>query len=44
VSGFGLILLIRPLAGALGLAGSDFDGRERAVVAFYGVRGIGSVY
>lgn len=44
VIGFGLILLIRPLTGALGLIGSGLNTRERAVVVFYGVRGIGSVY
>jgi NhaP-type Na+/H+ or K+/H+ antiporter len=44
VIGFGLILLIRPVAGSLGLIGCDLNMRERAVVAFYGVRGIGSVY
>ena len=42
--GFGLIFLIRPLAGSLGLIGSDLEARERVVVAFYGVRDIGSVY
>jgi sodium/hydrogen antiporter len=44
VIGFGLIFLIRPLAGSLGLIGSELNIRERAVVALYGVRGIGSVY
>lgn len=44
VIGFGLILVIRPLAGFLGLIGSELETHERAVVAFYGVRGIGSVY
>ena len=44
VIGFGLILVIRPLAGILGLIGSDLETHERAVVAFYGVRGIGSIY
>lgn len=44
VVGFGLLLAIRPLAGALGLLGSERTTRERAVVAFYGVRGIGSIY
>ena len=44
VIGFGLILVIRPAAGALALLGTDLSLRERAVVAFYGVRGIGSVY
>lgn len=40
----GLILVIRPLSGWLSLIGTDLPGRERAVVAFYGVRGIGSIY
>lgn len=39
-----LIFLIRPAAAWLSLAGSRLSGRERAVVAFYGVRGIGSIY
>jgi len=42
--GFGLILVIRPIAGMLGLIGTSFSLRSRAVVAFYGVRGIGSLY
>jgi len=42
--GFGLILVIRPVAGMLGLLGSPLRLRARAVVAFYGVRGIGSLY
>lgn len=44
VLGFGLILVIRPLTGALSLMGTEHGPRERAVVAFYGVRGIGSIY
>ncbi|MEF2553324.1 cation:proton antiporter [Aurantimonas sp. A2-1-M11] len=44
VIGFGLILMIRPAAGMLGLIGSPLSMRARAVVAFYGVRGIGSLY
>ncbi|WP_347303226.1 cation:proton antiporter [Croceibacterium sp. TMG7-5b_MA50] len=39
-----LLLVIRPLAGWLSLARTELRPRERAVVAFYGVRGIGSVY
>jgi NhaP-type Na+/H+ or K+/H+ antiporter len=39
-----LILVIRPVAAWLSLAGTMLSGRERAVVAFYGVRGIGSIY
>ncbi|OWU84752.1 sodium:proton antiporter [Oceanicola sp. 22II-s10i] len=42
--GFGLLLVIRPLAGWLGLLGSGLKGGARWLTAFYGVRGIGSVY
>jgi NhaP-type Na+/H+ or K+/H+ antiporter len=44
VIGFGLLLVIRPLAGWLSLLGTSLGARERAVVAFFGVRGIGSIY
>ncbi|QYU69179.1 cation:proton antiporter [Leptolyngbya sp. 15MV] len=39
-----LVFAIRPLTAWASLAGSGLAGRERMVVAFYGVRGIGSVY
>lgn len=39
-----LILIIRPAAGLASLWGSPLRGRERLVVAFYGVRGVGSIY
>lgn len=39
-----LILVIRPVIGWLSLAGTLIQGRERLVVAAYGVRGIGSIY
>lgn len=39
-----LIFIIRPVFGWLSLIGSMDRHRERAVIAFYGVRGIGSVY
>ena len=44
IIGFGLILVIRPVAGMLGLVGSALAPRPRGVVAVYGVRGIGSLY
>lgn len=44
VIGFGLILVIRPVAGILGLVGTSLRRRSRHVVAAYGVRGIGSLY
>ena len=39
-----LILVIRPAAGLLSLVRSPLRTRERLVVAFYGVRGVGSIY
>ena len=39
-----LLLVVRPLTGLLGLARGKTGGRERAAVAFFGVRGIGSIY
>ncbi|ATQ27449.1 cation transporter [Rhodococcus ruber Chol-4] len=43
--GAALVLVIRPVVGWLSLLGCDeMDVRERRVTAFFGVRGIGSVY
>ena len=42
--GLALIFIVRPLVGWAALSGTQFKGRQRAVVAFYGVRGIGSIY
>ena len=39
-----LLLVIRPLAGWLSLLGTRLGKRERAIVSFYGIRGIGSLY
>ncbi len=44
VIGFGLLFVIRPLAGWIGLIGTNLAARERWAVAFFGVRGVGSVY
>jgi sodium/hydrogen antiporter len=40
----GFLLVIRPLAGWLGLLGGRTGPQERAVIAFFGVRGIGSIF
>ena len=40
----GLVLVIRPLSGWLALAGLGWDPRDRLAAAFYGIRGIGSLY
>lgn len=42
--GVALIFLIRPIVGWISLTRTILKGRERMVVAFYGVRGVGSVY
>ncbi|MEG3190805.1 cation:proton antiporter [Lysobacter sp. D1-1-M9] len=42
--GAALILLVRPLVGWLSLLGTMDRKREQAAVAFYGVRGVGSIY
>ncbi|RAK51562.1 cation:proton antiporter [Phenylobacterium deserti] len=42
--GLALIFGIRPVVGLLSLAGTRLRRPERLVVAFYGVRGVGSVY
>ncbi len=38
------LLLVRPLAGWVGLVGGGTGPRERVVIAFFGVRGIGSLF
>jgi len=38
------IFLVRPVAGWLCLAGSDIDGRDRWSIAFFGIRGMGSLF
>lgn len=42
--GLGLILIVRPLCGAVSLLGCRMRSRERLFVAVYGVRGVGSIY
>lgn len=49
VVGLALVLLLRPLSGIIGLmpfrrSGHGMTGRERLVTAFFGVRGVGSVF
>ena len=42
--GLALLIVLRPLAGLLGLAGGAWPFRERAAIGFFGIRGIGSIY
>lgn len=39
-----VLLLVRPVAGWVGLTRTRTGPRERAVIAFFGVRGVGSLY
>ncbi|MEO3940379.1 cation:proton antiporter [Paenarthrobacter nicotinovorans] len=38
------LLLVRPLAGWLGLMGGKTGPRERLAISYFGIRGIGSIY
>ncbi len=42
--GFGLLLVIRPVVGWIALLGSGVPSRDRWIIGFFGVRGIGSLY
>lgn len=42
--GCALIFVIRPVAGMVSLVGTTLSIRQRGIVAFYGVRGLGSIY
>jgi len=44
VIGFGLIAFVRPLAARLCLSGTDLSPKDRWLVSFFGIRGIGSIY
>ena len=39
-----ILFVVRPIAGWIGLLGTRISGRERATLAFFGIRGIGSFY
>lgn len=39
-----ILLVVRPLAGVAALAGGRTGPRERVVIAFFGVRGVGSIF
>ena len=39
-----LVFVVRPVAGLLGLLGSPVHKWERAAIAFFGIRGMGSLY
>src|SRR6056297_570577 len=39
-----LVFLVRPLTGMIGLVGSPVHRWERSAIAFFGIRGMGSIY
>lgn len=44
LAGLAFLFLVRPAAGLAGLAGAPHPLRERAAIAFFGIRGLGSFY
>lgn len=42
--GLAVVFVVRPVAGLVAMAGSDQPWRERLLLAFLGIRGVGSVY
>jgi NhaP-type Na+/H+ or K+/H+ antiporter len=39
-----IVMLVRPIAGWIGMLGSPVDRTERLAIAFFGVRGMGTIY
>lgn len=39
-----IVLLVRPIAGWLGMLGAPLERTERLAIAFFGVRGMGTIY
>lgn len=39
-----IVMVVRPLAGVLGLTAISAPSRERAAISFFGIRGVGSFY
>jgi NhaP-type Na+/H+ or K+/H+ antiporter len=39
-----ILLIIRPVTGWVGLLGYPADRREKLTLAFFGIRGVGSIY
>ncbi|MFP9192948.1 cation:proton antiporter [Natronosalvus vescus] len=44
IAAIAIVFLVRPLAGVIGLVGFDADWSSQGVIAFFGIRGIGSFY
>jgi NhaP-type Na+/H+ or K+/H+ antiporter len=44
VAALAILFVVRPLAGWIGFLGSGLPGRDRALMSFLGIRGLGSFY
>ncbi|MFC3695701.1 cation:proton antiporter [Chenggangzhangella methanolivorans] len=44
VAAFAVLLIVRPIAGLVGLIGHEANWKERLTLAFFGIRGVGSIY
>lgn len=44
VAAFAVLLIVRPIAGLVGLIGHEADWKEQLTLAFFGIRGVGSIY
>ena len=44
LAGIGVVLVVRPLAGWVGLLGSNESAASKAAIAFFGIRGMGTIY
>ena len=44
VTALAILLVVRPVAGLIGLIGHGASGTERLALAFFGIRGVGSIY
>jgi len=42
--GLGILLIVRPVAGMIALAGAPYPWRERWLMSVLGIRGVGSIY
>ncbi len=40
----GLVIVVRPVAGLIGLTGTNLPRSERWAISFFGIRGMGSIY
>ncbi len=42
--GLGVVFIVRPVAGWIGLLGTDDDAKSKMAISFFGIRGMGTIY